>query len=547
MIADRPRGDRPTLYRARHVHTPPVHPASDALLVRDGVILAAGPHDALDALAGHDVQRVDMRPCTILPGLVDSHCHLAQLGYLADAVDVSAAAAPDIATMQLVLSEARADPSGWIVGRGYVDYAIREQRSPTRQDLDVAVGDTPCVVYHASLHVCVVNSAGLAALGIDETRVDEERGAFGRDRSGRLDGRLVEGSMFDVFAAAISSRLGDDGPSMVAAATQHLAALGITSCVDANTTIDELSALTTAALSGQLSVRVGMLCRYEDLDDIVSGERFRRLPDKMLTIAGAKVFADGGMSSRTAAVEPPYVSPMGERGMLLLDEAALIAAARHCASLGIGLGVHAQGERAIAATIRAFRATDDGGPMLRRIEHGGALTPRLRAEAQGLGLIVASQPAFLSALGDGFMDAFGPERGAELYPFRSILDHAIQLVFGSDAPVVSASPWLGMRDAVLRTTAGGRSIGPAHALSMTEALTAYSLAAKHSGIPTADVGSLEAGQRADFVVVDRDPVHTIPADLLDLRVIQTVVAGRVVHTAPFRADTSLWRARSPYV
>lgn len=516
------------LYRARRVHAPGGGPEVDAMLVRDGAVLAVGPHTALDAIAGQEVDRVDLRPFTVFPGLIDAHCHLAQLGYLASAVDLSPASTPDIATLLHRLSGAGPDFGGWIVGRGYLEYGLRERRPPTRDELDAAVGAVPCVVYHASLHVCVVNSAGLAALGIDEHRKDGPRGAYGRDASGRLDGRLIEGPMFDVFAVGISSRLAVDGPSLVAAATGHLARLGVTSCVDANTTRDEFTALAAAARNDRLSVRVGCLCRYEDLDEILARALAKGAPPDRLAIVGAKVFADGGMSSRTAAVDPPYVFPEGEAGMLLLDDIALEAAARHCGSLGLGLGVHAQGERAIASAIAAYRNAAGDGPALRRIEHGGAFTPNLRIAATDLGLTVASQPAFLSALGDGFLEAFGPERAEELYPFKSFLEQGIELAFSSDAPVVSASPWLGVRDAALRTTATGRVIGGAHALSVEDALTAYTSSAARSGVPRADVGTLVVGAPADFIVLDRDPLECSPAELTGLRVLGTLVGNRLV-------------------
>lgn len=329
------------------------------MLVRGDRIQALGRYEELDAATGPATVHVDVRPFTILPGLIDAHCHISQLGYLAAATDVGPNVASDIVGIQQLLARARPDPTGWIVGRHYVDYALRERRPPTRHDLDRAVGDIPCVIFHTSLHECVVNTAALRELGIADDQIDPAGGTYGRDSSGRLDGRLIEGPMFALFADAISASLARAGRDLVAAATGHLASLGITSCVDANTTADELAALADAARSGVVAVRVGSLCRYADLDTVTAPDALAGVPADVLAIVGAKVFADGGMTNRTAAVEPPYERPAGQTGLLLLTADAIRGAARRCQERGLGLGVHAQGERAIGAAIDAFSETRD--------------------------------------------------------------------------------------------------------------------------------------------------------------------------------------------
>jgi predicted amidohydrolase YtcJ len=509
------------------------------MLVRGARIASVGQYVALDAEVGAETMRVDYRPYEIRPGMIDAHCHIAQLGYLAAATDVGPAVTREIAGIQQQLAGANTDPAGWIVGRGYVGYTLRERRSPTRDDLDQAVRDVPCVIYHASLHECVLNSVGLRELGLGDDREDPPGGRYGRDPDGRLDGRLIEAPMFALFASAISARLAQGGGDLVATATDHLASLGITSCVDANTTADELAALADAVRSGRLSVRVGSLCRFGDLELLGGAQALRGVPSERLSIVGAKVFADGGMTNRTAAVDPPYERPTGEAGLLLLDAIQVAGAARRCQELGLGLAVHAQGERAIEAAIDGFRDAGGGDRILRRIEHGGAFTPALQRAAAGLGITVVSQPGFLSAFGDGFLEAFGARRAAYLYPFRSLLEHDIPVAFSSDAPVITASPWIGIRDAQLRRSSTGTVIGDGQQLAANEAIAAYTATAARSGATAEGVGVLAPGHPADFVVVDE-----ILADAQNRARDVTVRATFMAHTARYTAAATIAGAGS---
>ena len=501
----------------------------DALLVRDGVILEVGAADALAALGGTSARMVDARPWTILPGLVDAHCHLAQLGVLASAADLRPGQVGDLTGLLDAMAATAPDATGWVTGHGYTEYGLRDGRSPTRSELDSAIPRDPAVVFHASLHTCVVNSVALAVLGLDDGSPDPSGGRLGRAADGALDGRLVEAPMFDLFASLISQRLRLEGPALVAAATRRLAAFGITTCVDANTTADEFAALAAGASGGRLAVRVACLLRYEDASRVLATGP--EGTDGRLDVIGAKVFADGGMSSRTAAVEPAYVTPAGERGMLLLDARALAARARACAELGIGIGVHAQGERAIEATLDAVATVGRDAPPVRRLEHAGAFAPPLRARARDLGLQVATQPAFLSSLGDGFLEAFGLIHSRYLYPLRSIIDLGIPVSGSSDAPVVTASPWMAMRDAVLRRTSSGAIIAEAERIDVAAALAMYMSGGSPMTSVRPSVGRIAAGMAADLVVVDRDPSSTAAEDLADTRVVATILDGRLQHGA----------------
>ena len=522
------------VYVARQVITgAPVSQPGTGLWLRDDRIVATGDAGDLVARADPSARIVRLPDATIVPGLVDAHCHLSWLAYLLTGADCGPAAAPDIAAIQHALAGAEPGPDGWLTGSGYAEYLLADRRSPTRDDLDAAVPNTPCVLYHLSLHVCVVNSAGLRALGLDDRSPDPPRGQLGHDANGRLDGRLMESAMFDLMSANMRRAFdGLDGAGRAATirrAGEHLAGLGLTSCTDAATDAGAFLALRETERRGELPIRVTAMFTYPEAGWLLRAGMTTGFGSDRLRIGPIKLFADGGMSSRTAALDEPYLEPPGERGFLWYETDGLADIVRECDAAGFAVGIHAQGERAIRMALDAFgRVSAPGNPARHRIEHGGAFRAELRAVAGRLGIHVVSQPGFFSALGDGYVEALGLERSAGLYPYASMAREDILVAGSSDAPVISASPLMGMRDAILRRTAAGVTLGPSERLSATEALELYTTRAAYVGGLEAELGTLEPGKLADFTVLDRDPLAVSPEALGDSIVELTVVGGRPV-------------------
>jgi predicted amidohydrolase YtcJ len=206
---------------------------------------------------------------------------------------------------------------------------------------------------------------------------------------------------------------------------------------------------------------------------------------------------------------------------------------------GFQVAIHAQGDRAIETVLDAYATVlagtavsrgppGPGNPRRHRIEHGGAMYPPLAARAAALGIVVASQPGFMSTLGDGFAAAFG-DRADELYAFESWRRAGITVAGSSDAPVITADPLLGLRDAVLRRTGDGLVLGPAERLPAGDALDLYTTQAAFAMHREGEIGSLEPGKLADFVVLDRNPLRTDPERITDIRVLATVLDGTPVY------------------
>jgi predicted amidohydrolase YtcJ len=505
---------------------------AQSMLVRDGRIAAIGPAAAVRAAAQPGAAVVRLDGATVIPGLIDAHCHVMNVGYLAAAADCSQPAAPDIAAIQARLRAAAAGtPAGsWVMGSGYVEYKLAERRHPTRADLDAAVPDRPAVIYHTSLHACVLNSAALREAGFADGQPDPPDGMLGRDDQGRLTGVLFEGPMFRVFA----DKLRDDLAGMDAAARarvvrragQRLAALGLTAACDADMRCPTLAAYAEVDDADDLAQRIYGLTVHDQVNELVtSGLRGRR--SGRLAAEAVKIWADGGMSSRTAAIHGTYPVPPFGSGVLYFTPDELTAIVRDLAARGFQVCIHAQGDRAIEVTLDAYAHTlagTPGNPRRHRIEHGGAMYPALTARAAALGIPVVSQPGFLSGLGDGFAEAF-PDQADQLYAFRSWQRAGITVAGSSDAPVITPDPLTGIRDAVVRRTAEGRVIGPDERLAAREALAMYTAGGAFAMHRETEIGSLAPGKLADFTVLDRNPLSVDPEQITGIQVLATVVDG----------------------
>jgi hypothetical protein len=506
------------------------------MLVRDGRVAAVGPADQVRASASRNAPVLGLDGATVIPGLIDAHCHVSDVGYLAAAADCSQPAAPDIPAIQARLRDqsGRTPDGSWVTGAGYVEYKLREERHPTRADLDAAVPDRPAVLYHTSLHACVLNSAALRIAGFADGQPDPPGGAFGRDGQGRLNGVVFEGPMFALLERNLHHDLGEGGPEsrarVVRTAGERLAARGVTAVCEADLRRDSFTAFTEADAAGLLHQRIYGLVVHDEVDWLVSSGLRGRRSDRLAAEA-VKIWADGGMSSRTAAISGQYPVPPYGSGILYFDRAELTELVRRFDAQGFQVCIHAQGDRAIETVLDAYAAIggpDTGNPRRHRIEHGGALYPGLLDRAAALNIVIATQPGFLSVLGDGFVAAF-PGTCDQLYAIGSWRRAGLTVAGSSDSPVISPDPWLGLRDAVLRRTAAGRDLGPGERLTIVDALALYTTQAAYAMHRETELGSLEVGKRADFVVVDANPLTTDPARLTDLTVLATALDGVPVY------------------
>jgi predicted amidohydrolase YtcJ len=282
--------------------------------------------------------------------------------------------------------------------------------------------------------------------------------------------------------------------------------------------------------SGRFPFRLSAYILNKWADSLMSAGISRGFGSEWLKIGAIKIFLDGGMSSRTAAVFEPYLGGGGGTGTLNYAQDGINAEIEKFERSGYQISVHAQGDRALDMLIKAFkRVMTQGNPLRHHIVHAGNLTPAQIDQVAELGLYITSQANFFSLLGDGFMEAYGPDRSQGLYPFRTLLERKIKLALSSDCPVADPNPLIGVRDAVCRKTGQGKEFGPSECITAKQAFALYTREAAYFSFEEKERGTLEEGKVADFMVLDRDPLGLPPQEISDCQVKMTVVGGKIVY------------------
>jgi predicted amidohydrolase YtcJ len=526
----------------------PARPRATAVAITGGRIekLAASPAE-IQAVGPARV--VDLRGATVLPGFHDAHNHMASFGRSLAEVDLSS---PPIGSLdELYAAIARraevTAPGDWVMGSGYDQNKIGAH--PDRDALDRAAPGRRVWLRHTSGHMCVVNSPVLAALGIDATAPDVAGGRVATDADGRPNGLLEERAQALVGELVFPFPVAELADAIDRAGAQYLAE-GITSGTEAGIgggwighSPVELAAYQTARDQGRLRVRVELMIASDVLhglgahpDDGLElgldlGIR-TGFGDGWLRVGAMKIFADGSLVGRTAAMHEEYAGPGAGRGYLQADAAELQATIIAAHRSGWQVATHAIGDLAIDVALDAYARALAQFPRRdprHRIEHFAVVQPRQVARAAELGVIAVPQGRFASELGDGMLAAVGPARYDWLYRQRSLLEAGMVLPGSSDRPVVTGAPLLGVHDMVNRRTATGAPFNPGEAITAQQALYAYTFGSAYASRQEHIKGSIAPGKLADLVVLSEDPTAVSPDRISGLQVLATLVDGQFRH------------------
>ena len=523
----------------------PRRPWADALVVRgDRLALVGGSAEARKLAAGAPGARVvDVRGAMVVPGFVDAHVHFLEGGARLAQVQLRDAATPEAFARRIRAHAATLPAGSWILG-GDWDHERWGGTLPTRAWIDALVPDHPVWVSRLDGHMALANARALALAGVDRATADVAGGTIVRDAAGEPTGLLKDNAM-ELVWRVVPPLTGAAADRALDAAMAHVAAQGVTA-VHHMGTWDDLAALERAWRAGRLRTRVHAavpLAGWERLRDTVAVWRAagHRRPnpgfagDAWLQIGGLKGFVDGSLGAHTAAMLEPYTDAPGDRGLFVTVPESLHAWTRGAAAAGLQPMVHAIGDAAIRTQLDVYaRVAAELGPADRRwrIEHAQHVHPVDVPRFAALGVVASMQP--YHAVDDGrWADrVIGAERARTTYAFRSLLDAGASLAFGSDWFVAPPTPLAGIHAAVTRATLDGAHPGgwvPAQRIGVEEALAAYTIGGARAAFMEGEIGTLERGRLADFVLVDRDLTRTAPAELGAARVLMTVVGGRVVH------------------
>ena len=519
-------------------------PKAEALAVQFGRIHKIGKTREIGRLAGPETRVVDLKGQTLLPGFMDTHNHFCLYALLMDQADCRPAAGcrrgGDV--IEALRAQAKKTPPGkWIMGWGYAPYLLDDKKDLTREDLDKATKKHPICLVHVSVHGSVVNSLALKELGISRRTPDPPGGKIYRDGKGEPNGILSEsafmGPLFFNTPSIYSKMLADYDPEgrveMMSRCAGLFHRLGIVGASDPFVDALTLKTYQEADRAGRFPFRLRAFILNHWSDPIMSAGIAGGFGTGFVKIGSIKIFLDGGMSSRTAAVTKAYAYPPGAgKGILNYDQNGINREIEKYEKAGYQVSVHAQGDRALEMLIKAFdRAIAKGNPLRHHIVHAGNVTPAHIKKIKELNLYITSQANFFSLLGDGFLEAYGPERSRSLYPFRTFLRRGIKMALSSDCPVAEPNPLIGLRDAVCRRTPSGQYIGPTECINAEQAVSLYTREAAYFSFEEKERGTLKEGKWADLVVLDKNPMAVTTEDIPRCRVKMTVVGGRIVYNA----------------
>lgn len=511
-------------------------PTAEAIAVRGERILMVGDNDQVLG-AYPNAERMDAEGQTIVPGLIDAHAHLMGLGTSMIAVDLVGAASKEEVLERLQAFAADLPADAWLTGRGWDqnDWPVKE--FPTRDDLDAAFPDRPVWLRRIDGHAAWANSAAIREVGdeILNNMDDPEGGKIIRDERGRPTGIFVDAAM---------SIIGNNQPPLTEAdldralqlAVQETARYGLTGVHEAGINVATIERYQRVIDEDRFNIRLyGMIGGR--------GSTFNYFCDNgpildyggKLTVRSVKFYMDGALGSRGAALLADYSDEPGNQGLLMQTSDAFTESVREAIRCGFQINTHAIGDRGNRVVVDAYETAmrelgDAGGRH--RVEHAQIVSvddiPRFGA----LGIIASMQPTHATSDMYWAEDRVGPARAQGAYAWRKFLDSGAILALGSDFPVERVNPMLGFYAAVTRQDAEQWPEGgwyPEENLTRAEALRGFTLDAAYAAFQESDLGSLEAGKYADFVILSKD-IMTIPAlEILETEVIATYIGGRNVY------------------
>ncbi len=469
------------------------------------------------------VRRLDANGGALYPGFADTHCHPFEFGWLKRNVDLRGAANITGLRLRLFARVQRSKQGEWVTGMGWDQEAFTDGRMPNRSDIDDITKGNPVVLTRVCGHIALVNTVAIERLGFERRQGPE----FARDAEGRLTGIVKEGALEEVYASM--PRSADACEDYLLAAESEATRCGLTSLhavLSVSGYAEELQALASLDSSRSLALRYRVYVPPEALAYLEGKGLRARLSSPHLKIGGVKVYADGSLGARTAALREEYSDDPGNYGMLRYGDEELGETIERADKAGYQVIVHAIGDRAVEQTIEALsRVTGARNPKRHRVEHASLLPRDLMSKMAKHGIRSAVQPLFITS--DSWAAArLGRERVTDLYPLKSMLSEGVVASGSSDSPIEQMNPLLGIWAAMVR----GR-YAPEEALSLDDGLALYTKNATSNGFDEAWSGSLVEGAEANITLLDSDLRDMHPAMIRKVGVAATIVCGEIAHTS----------------
>ncbi len=510
----------------------------EALLIQDGKVRAVGNEDELRALATtEDIIEIDAQGNTLLPGLIDAHGHVMGLGFQELQINLAGIRSLE-ETLEQLKAYADANPElEWIIGRGWNQTLWKENRFPTAADLDQVIPDRPVWLSRVDGHAGWANSKAMQLAQVSSDTPDPEGGKIIKDERGRPTGVFIDAAEGYV-QQVVPEYTAQEQALALAAANNVLRSYGVTSVHDAGVGIQTWELYQEFASQGKLDVRIyGMISGAGSTFDALSVQGpITGLYDDLLALRSVKLYADGALGSRGAALLSDYHDEPGNKGLLFVSQDEMNAMAEKVVSKGFQANIHAIGDAANRQVLDALAYAQEQHPnpdQRNRVEHAQIIELQDIPRFKELNIIASMQPTHATSDKNMAEDRVGSERIKGAYAWQTLLGQGTVLASGSDFPVESANPFLGLYAAITRKDIEGNPLGGWYAneaMTREQTLRSFTLDAAYAGFQEDVLGSLEKGKWADFIIIDRDIMRVEDSEIWQTEVLQTWVAGEPVFT-----------------
>lgn len=511
-------------------------PKAEKVAIKDGKVIAFD--EEAEAIANAQTKIIDANGKAVLPGFIESHAHPLIFANNKLGLDLGAESTPSIESILVAVRErAKMIPKGeWILGAGWDDKRLMENRFPTIDELNEAAPDHPVFLKRTCAHNAVANTMAFEMSNLTDHPEDPEGGHFDIDlETNKLTGLVQENAM-NLFL--IPSLTIEQQKAAMLEAQKKFFEWGITAIHDMAVTQEIMTVYQQLHKEGHLKLKMRLwLWAIEQMgwkgieDAALQLGLESGFGDDYLNIQGLKYMLDGSVGGRTAAVAESFENEADNFGILYMSQETINKHIKRAIQHNMRVSIHGIGEKALDMAVEAITMAESkevNQTMRHRIEHCTLATDEHMKKMAEHEIVAASSVGFIYSIGDSYIANLGEERVERVFPHATFKKYGLVAPGNSDLPVCDGNPIYGIYAAVTRKTIGGQQMGTKEAISVEDALKAYTIDAAYSGFDEAIIGSISIGKYADMIIVDQDPFLVHPDELKNIQVDQTFIEGKTV-------------------
>lgn len=517
-------------------------PWAQAVAILNDRIVEVGSNKAIARWKGKGTQVIDAAGKLVLPGFNDAHLHFISGGRSLDEISLNDAVSSDDFVARIAAKAKEMSTSEWITGGRWDETKWADSLLPSAALIDGATKDIPALLSRTDGHLALANSAALKAAGINAKTPEVAGGVIERDKQGNPTGILKDAAI-DLVHHVMPQATREQFMRAARKAMEHAASLGVTSVQEMSASYESISVYAELAQRGELITRIYAAPlesgeRGDWHDQAQVGLR-RAFGSSFLRLGAVKGFADGSAGARTAAFFEPYSDDRTNKGLLTGEvQSGMARRLLDADAAGLQLCVHGIGDRGVSEALDIFESivAKRGKQDQRfRVEHAQHIAEKDFARFANLSVIASMQPYHMIDDGRWIEQRIGHDRVKRSYAWRTLLDRKVKLAFGTDWNVVPLNPMLGLYAAVTRATLDGKNPNgwvPEQRLTIEEAIEAYTLGSAFAEFQEHEKGSITKGKLADLIILDADLFEIAPEKIREVRVLKTIVGGKVVYARP---------------